>query len=123
MSVLDEIRQKYSKQEKVADGYGRILTVQKLNPAQRLALLEMTDSQREDVIVQLVLAASVRFIDDIAIPFPRSRSELNSTMGALDEAGLQAVIEAYSRFSGGKSQEELADEAKKSRATATSELG
>ena len=107
MSVLDDIRKKYAKSESVADELGRILRVQRLDPSQKLAILEMTDSQREDVILQLILTASVRFVDDIAVPFPKTRAELNMTMRMLDEEGLQAVVKAYEKLAGVSQEEAL----------------
>jgi len=114
MSALEKIRERYAKTEVVVDALGRKIRVRKLDGAQRLTVREWTDSNREDVILHLILGASVQAIDDIPIPFPKSRDVLNGTLRTLDDEGIMAVADAYQRFNDNKTEEEKVEEAKKS---------
>jgi hypothetical protein len=62
----------------------------------------------------MLIAASVRAIDDAPIPFPKSRAELDATLDALAEEGLTAGIVAYGRLlqAGGVPPEKVVETAK-----------
>ncbi|HEY8005699.1 MAG TPA: hypothetical protein VIE66_02580 [Methylocella sp.] len=119
MSVLDDIKRKYEKTETVSDSYGRIIIVRRLSPSQQITIREWADSTEDTVIGMLSFAASVVSIDGLAFGFPKDRKELNTTVDALDDAGLQAIGEAYTRFA--EQEKASLDAAKNSPATGPSD--
>lgn len=106
-SALETIRAKYEKTETVTDGYGRIITVRRLSTPQQIAVREMANSSDPTVIGVLTLGASVAKIDDIIFPFPRNRQELDLTIFALDDNGLNALSQAYQKFTEATDQETI----------------
>lgn len=117
-SVLETIRAKYEKTETVSDGYGRMITVRRLSTPQQIAVREMANSSDPTVIGVLTLGASVAKIDDIIFPFPRNRQELDLTIFALDDNGLNALSQAYQKFTDATEQETI-DAAKNSPGTSS----
>jgi hypothetical protein len=112
-SALETIRAKYEKTETVCDGYGRIITVRRLNTPQQTAVREMSSSSELTVIGVLTMGASVAKIDDIIFPFPKNRADLDLTLGVLDDKGLEALFKAYQKFNE-ESEQETIDAAKNS---------
>lgn len=110
-SALETIRAKYEKTETVSDDYGRVIVVRRLSTPQQIAVREMSNSSDQTVICVLTLGASVAKIDDIIFPFPRNRQELDLTIFALDDKGLNALSEAYQKFTDA-TEKETTDAAK-----------
>ncbi len=106
-SVLETIRAKYQKTETVSDDYGRIIVVRRLSTPQQIAVREMANSSDPTVIGVLTLGASVAKIDDIMFPFPRNRQELDLTIFALDDNGLNVLSQAYQKFTDAAEQETI----------------
>jgi hypothetical protein len=119
MSVLDDIKAKYQKTETVADAYGRVIVVRRLSPSQQITVREWANTTDDSVIGMLSFAASVVSIDGALFPFPKDRKELNGTIDALDDKGLEAVGEAYLKFA--EAEKDTLDKAKNSAATGTPE--
>lgn len=101
------LAERYNKVEKVADKLGRLIGVRRLKPSEQLKIEEMApglDGERRTVgpdgsevsvsrRAPLSLAASVCQINDIPIPFPKRREELDAILDRLDSEGLEAVVE------------------------------
>jgi hypothetical protein len=119
MSVLDDIKAKYQKTETVADAYGRVIVVRRLSPSQQITVREWANTTDDSVIGMLSFAASVASIDGALFPFPKDRKELNGTIDALDDKGLEAVGGAYLKFA--ELEKDTLDKAKNSAATDTPE--
>jgi hypothetical protein len=121
MSVLEEIRGKYAKQETISDSYGRILVARRLTTSQCLAIREMATSADREVIGTLMVAASLLSVDGHPITFPKTRKELDVTLDMLDDPGVEALVEAFTKLAGEPEQETL-DAAKNSPATPNSDI-
>jgi hypothetical protein len=107
-SVLETIRAKYERTETVTDGYNRIIVVRCLSAPQQITVREMANTSDPTVIGLLTLGASVTKIDDIIFAFPRDRKELDLTLFALDDKGLEAVSTAIQKFVDKTEQETIA---------------
>ena len=121
MSKSDEIAAraaKYNQIERVADTLGRVIGVRRLKPSQQLKVEEfagnltgtitMTDDRTGSTVevprrFPLMVAAAVCEIDEVAIPFPKNRGELDAVLDRLDEEGMAAVVEAFGKLSEGDS--------------------
>jgi hypothetical protein len=97
-TALEKIRTKYQKKETVSDDFGRIIVARRLTTSQQIAVRETAASGDAAVVGILTLAASVESIDGGLFPFPKTRAELNSTLDALDDTGLEALSKAYEKF-------------------------
>jgi hypothetical protein len=114
MQTESEIKlARYSTVEKEADDFGRVIGVRRLKPSEQTKLAGMTADlsgsdeaeQPDGTKVQvshrlpLMIAASVCKIDEIHIPFPRNRGELDSMYDRLDAEGIAAASRAMVRLS------------------------
>ena len=110
-------KSRYSQVEKEPDGFGRIIGVRRLKPSEQTRLAGMTadltgsdehfdDETQKKVLVPhrtpLILAASVCYlndgVDELHIPFPKNRAELDAMYDRLDVEGLAAVQRAAIRL-------------------------
>jgi len=103
---------RYNQVEKEADALGRLIGVRRLKPSEQTRLAGMTgditgseevlDQEGNKVLIPhrmpLMLTASVCMIDDVHIPFPRTRGELDAMYDRLDVEGLAAVGRASIRL-------------------------
>lgn len=120
-SASEEIaarRLKYNTLEFATDSLGRVIGVSQLRPSEQVRLQEWTpglsgmtpvtedDPKSENYgktyqISQrapLMIAASVRQIDDAKFGFPKSRSELDAVFDRLDDEGIAGAAEALGKF-------------------------
>lgn len=108
-----ELQARYTKVEREADAFGRIIGVHRLKLSQHVMLEEMAPSGKGSV----TLAAMVCEIDQIPIPFPKTRGELNAILDRLDVEGLDAANTAWKRLAGIVDEDEpkgdVIEEAKK----------
>lgn len=98
-----EVIRQASKAVTVTDANGRVITVKRLSPLQRMKLLEILGpslSQNEAYFGQAALAAAVREIDGDTVPFPASKRELEAMVVRLDDAGFEAVNRAAFEIAG-----------------------
>ena len=99
MTTMSEIiLDRYKKSEVVADTLGRMINVSPLTMPQQVRILEMTPSRDASVVSIMMASAAVRKIDGAMFPFPRTREELDSTMGILDSEGLAAAASAFQKL-------------------------
>jgi hypothetical protein len=105
-------RAQYDRIEREADALGRIIGVKRLKPSQQIKVEEMApglsgtsdfkNEAGEMVAVSrrapLMLAASVREIDNVPVPFPRDRDALDAILDRLDTEGLEAAGTALSKL-------------------------
>ena len=104
---------RYQQKEKVADKWGRIISIQRLKQSQMEKIQGFTsdlqgvtkitnpDTGEESSIPRnwrLILAAHVREIDENPLPFPRNREELDAILDRLDEEGMEAAATAFSKL-------------------------
>lgn len=108
----EEAKARYQRTETATDEMGRQITVGRLRPSQQSRIVEMTPGldgnisatgPKGEVVsvpyrLQMIIAASVRKIDDAVFPFPRTRSELDSVLDLLDNEGMAAASEAYGKL-------------------------
>ena len=131
MTPSEEIITRYARIEREADAFGRIIGVRKLKISQQTKVSELTPGLEGSAEVeltdkrivtiarrtQMLIAAAVCEIDQVAIPFPKSRGELDAIADRLDEEGLVAAMVAYARLSpqkaDGEADESGLDAAKK----------
>jgi hypothetical protein len=111
-SVLETIRAKYERTETVTDGYNRIIVVRCISAPQQITVREMASASDPTVIGLLTLGASVAKIDDMIFAFPRDRKDLDLTLFALDDKGLEAVATAIQKFVDDKTEQETIAAAK-----------
>ena len=130
-SELEIRKARYSHVEREADELGRIIGVRRLKLSEQTRLTAMTPDLGFNDEVQnpefpgtvmlvsqrsaLILVAMVCEIDNIPIPFPRHRGELDSILDRLDLEGLQAASKAVARLLGPDEEEGgMAEKAKNS---------
>lgn len=108
---------RYSRVEKEADDFGRVIGVRRLKPSEQKKVLGMTDDLSGDEEIRTtdqesgepttlylprrfdhLVAASVCEIDDVKIPFPKTRGELDSMLDRLDNEGIKAASLAFARI-------------------------
>ena len=118
MPILDEIRAKYAKTEKVVDKYGRIITIRLLTVSQRTEIRKWAGTDDASVQAPMLFAASVCAINDLPYTFPKTSAELNAVMDMLDDDGTLAIAQAYEKLIGDKTQEQEIEAAKNLPATA-----
>lgn len=99
------IMNRYRETEREADAFGRLITVRRLKPSEQTKVAGYcTDLTGYDEVtapdgtptriphrLPLLIAAAVSKIDDIHVPFARSRGELDAIYDALDAEGLAAA--------------------------------
>jgi hypothetical protein len=95
MTPSEEILARYKETKKGADALGRVITVRRLRPSQKIAVMRMADSDKPEIYVPLLVAASVSQINEDMLTFPRSNGELNSVLDRLDQEGLAAAQDAF----------------------------
>lgn len=119
------ILERYKRREKEADKLGRVIQVRKLRPSEQTKIAgmtadlsgadEMVGPKGERVLVPhripLTVAACVCGIDDVMIPFPKTRQELDAIFDRLDAEGLAAASAAISRLQADEVQDPV-EEAK-----------
>lgn len=108
-TASEEILARYRTIEREPDAFGRIVGVKRLNPAQQLKIMEMSNSDNEGVRTALFAAASVCELDDLPVMFAKSRAELDGLIARLDQEGLEAVGKALNRLLGGDEAKTGAD--------------
>lgn len=118
MPVLEEIRAKYAKSEKVVDKYGRIITVRLLTVSQRTEIRKWAGTDDASVQAPMLFAASVSAINDIPYTFPKTQAELHAVMDMLDDDGVLVIAQAYAKLIDEKTEEQEIDAAKNLPATA-----
>lgn len=103
---------RYSQVEKEADAFGRVIGVRRLKPSEQVKIAgmcaDLTGSEEvmsddgEKLLIPhrmpLMIAAAVCLIDEVRIPFPRSRGELDAIYDRLDSEGLSAASAAIGRL-------------------------
>lgn len=122
MTPSEEIVSRYNRVEFERDAFGRTIGVARLKVSQQTKVAEFTpglegefevelpeskDAETGETIparmvklarrTQMLVAASVRKIDEIDYPFPRTRGELDAIADRLDEEGIVAAMIAYGR--------------------------
>lgn len=116
---------RYNSVEKEADGFGRVIGVRRLKPSEQTKVSGMcSDLGGSDEVIgpdgnkmtvphrmPLLIAAAVCMIDDLRVPFPRNRGELDAMYDRLDIEGIQAAGTALVRLNAEESHEPL-EEAK-----------
>lgn len=133
MSTESEVRlARYKKIERQDDELGRVIGVRRLRPSEQSKLNGMTEDLSGSDIVKaqdtgedvslshrlpLMIAASVCEIDQIVIPFPRTRAELDAIYDRLDVEGLSAAGKALTRLVAGDQIINPVDAAKNSSGT------
>jgi hypothetical protein len=137
----EELISRYSRVEREADAFGRVIGCRKLKVSQQSRVIGMTqDLEGETEVVmsdedgrekkvrishrsQMLIAAAVCEVDSVPIPFAKTRFELDAIADRLDEEGLMAAMKAYARFqpkvAEGEEVLNATDEAKKSHPTHT----
>lgn len=113
MSTETEVKlARYGERVKKADKLGRIISVGRLKPSEQVRISqytseltgydEMTNDKGDMVRIPhrlpLIIAASVRMIDDAHISFVRNRGELDAIYDRLDKEGLRAAGEAFAEL-------------------------
>jgi len=114
MTTESEMKlERYNHVEKEADALGRIISVRRLKPSEQAKISGMTPdlSGFDDLVdkdtgekiqishrLPLFMAAAVSKIDDVHIPFPKRREELDAIYDRLDIEGMTAVGKALTRL-------------------------
>lgn len=112
MLQSEVILERYKRRESEADKLGRLITVRKLRPSEQTKIAGMTSdlSGSDEMIgpkgervfvphrIPLTVAACVCGIDDVMIPFPKTRQELDAIFDRLDAEGLAAASAAIARM-------------------------
>ena len=103
----ETIKERYSASEEEADSFGRLIKVQRLRPWDTAVVRKLADSDRMNVVSNVMIAACVRSItgDDgkerMFAP-PKSEADVAIVMNALDGEGLEAATTAWMRLMGVK---------------------
>jgi hypothetical protein len=114
MTPSEEFTARYSKVEREADAFGRLIGVRRLRPSQQTKVNEMTPGLTGDDEVavidektgaevlmktprrlQMTVAAAVCEVDSIPIPFARNRGELDAIYDRLDREGMNAAMSCF----------------------------
>ena len=119
MPVLDEIRAKYAKTEKVVDKYGRIITIRLLTISQRTDIRKWAGTDDAAVQAPMLFSASVCAINDLPYTFPKTEGELKAVMDMLDDDGMLSIARAYQKLVPDTTEEEDIEAAKNLPATAS----
>lgn len=123
----DVILARYKQVEKEADALGRVIGVRRLKPSEQTKVAGMcSDLTGSDEVINektgekvliphrvpLLVASAVCMIDDVHIPFPRNRAELDAIYDRLDVEGLTAAGTAMGRLNQSEHTEDPIAEAK-----------
>jgi hypothetical protein len=119
LPILDEIRAKYAKTEKVVDKYGRIITVRLLTVSQRTDIRKWAGTDDATVQAPMMFAASVCAINDLPYTFPKSEAELKAVMDMLDDDGMLSIAQTYQKLVPDTTEEQDIEAAKNLPATAS----
>jgi hypothetical protein len=121
---------RYKHVEKEADSLGRIIGVRRLRPSEQTKLVGMTqdlsgfdmtiatdaEGEKEEFAVPhrgpLLITAAVCEINDVKIPFPKNRAELDAIYDRLDVPGLRAAVTAMTRLSAADAEIDVVQSAK-----------
>jgi hypothetical protein len=117
---------RYSQVEKEADKFGRVIGVRRLKPSEQTKVAgmcaDLTGSEEilsdtgEKLLIPhrmpLLIVAAVCMIDEIHIPFPRNRGELDAMYDRLDVEGLSAASTAMGRLNQSENTADPIEEAK-----------
>jgi hypothetical protein len=120
MTPAQEYTSRFKQIEREPDSLGRIIGVGRLRISQQVMISEMTPALDGETEMNSgtgrafkmsrravpVVAASVREIDGHALPFPKTRRDLDGRMDLLDEPGIQAAVVALARLGGATSTNE-----------------
>ena len=90
------------------DARGRSIAFKKLSALERMRLFEIiggANSENRMYLGHAALAACVTAIDGVEAGFPGTKLQLEHMIGRLDDDGLNAIAEAYSKQFGVKSGE------------------
>jgi hypothetical protein len=113
MSTESEVKlARYRAIEKEPDDFGRVIGVRRLKPSEQARLSGMTADVTGSEKVQaadgievevshrfpFLVAASVSLIDEVHIPFPKNRGELDAMLDRLDTEGIEAAGKAMVRL-------------------------
>lgn len=138
LTAQEQVLARYNSVSRKVDALGRSIGVRKLRPSQQAHVMGMTpdldgmmkasylNQEGEEVFVDsprrgpLMIAAAVCEIDGRPIPFPKTRAELDSTLDALDEEGIEAAGLAMMDLIPNKTPDEAIASAKNSQGTRSS---
>ena len=133
MTTESEIKlARYSTVEREEDAFGRLIGVRRLKPSELAKATGMTEDlggseempERDEngnltgntitipSRLPLQVAAAVCEIDQIKIPFPRNRGELDAIYDRLDKEGMDAASKAFVRLMQSDAQVDQKEEAK-----------
>ena len=123
VATKQDILERYTKKEMIADKLGRMIGVVNLKFSERLAIRRMAETQDGLALAQMLAGAAVREISTdgrppIIYPFPRTLEQLNAVLDILDDEGMAATMEAWFKLRGFIVAGD--DAAKKSQATPAS---
>ncbi len=101
----ETIQARYAASEHERDSFGRMIEVQRLRPWDATQVRKLADSDRQNVMSDIMIAACVRSITDDTgkkglFPPPRSETDIAVVMNALDSEGFSAALIAYMRLFG-----------------------
>ena len=97
------------------DEDGRVITVRKLDAADKMDLLQVvgaTNSSNAPLIQMAFVAFSVTQIDNLPIGTPANYNVLRGTIKRLDDKGMRAATEAIASLYPTESEDDLMDNAK-----------
>lgn len=99
-TASEEILRRYQQVETQVDAFDRTITVRRIRPSEHVALLRWAETDVDEAVSILTIAASVSRVDDALYTFPRSLTELNGVLDTLDVEGMRAAGAAYRRLHG-----------------------
>lgn len=94
---------RYDAVEREADSFGRMISVKRLRPAEIQTVRRIVSNSTEGfgpVMSDSMIAASVREIDGVVYPAPKSQVDLDIAFNSLDNEGMQAAGTAWVRLMG-----------------------
>lgn len=95
MSTFSEdIQARYAQVETETDKWGREIKVRRLRPAEMNALRKLADTSVQSVVMEIMIASMVRSIDGKPWPLPRSQSDIDLVLNALDDGMVAATVAA-----------------------------
>lgn len=106
MSTYSEtIQARYSATEQETDAFGRVVKVSRLRPWDMSVVRRLADSERSNVVSNIMVAACVRSItgedgkERLFAP-PKSEADVAVVLNALDSEGMDAAVLAWMRLMG-----------------------
>ena len=105
LATKQDILDRYTKKEMIADTLGRMIGVVNLRFSERLAIRRLAETEDSTALACMTAAAAVREVSTegqapIIYPFPRSLEQLNAVIDVLDEEGMTAAMEAVLKLRG-----------------------